>query len=250
MFTPSDISSHDLLPDDRPYAGWTYFSTSYHRSNGVRENIRFMDTVEFQLGMVGPLSFAEESQKFIHHLRDLQRPNGWNHQLGNEPGLAVAFERKWLFQPAAMEPFSYSIITNAGGTLGNVYTYMNAGMELRVGWNIPRDFGVSLIRPAGSTRLEIGDEFMLFLFAAVNGKAVGRDIFLDGNTLAHSHSMAKEHFVADGAAGLAVNYQRIMITWTQILRTREFTKQKDNHSFGAIALSYSFPFDLSELLSE
>lgn len=250
MYTPADIKRYDLITDDRPYSGWTYFSTSYHRTNGDKDNIRFMDTVEIQLGVVGPLSFAEESQKFIHSIRDLQRPNGWENQLKNEPGLAIAFERKWQFSTSEKDELGYSIISNAGGAIGNVYTYLNAGMELRLGWNIPKDFGVSIIRPAGSTRLDIGDDLMLFAFGAANGKAVARDIFLDGNTFTDSHSMDKNTFVADLAAGFAVNYNRVILTWTQVLRTKEFKGQKDDHSFGAIALSYSFPLDLSGLLRD
>lgn len=121
---------------------------------------------------------------------------------------------------------------------------LNAGLELRLGWNIPRDFGVSLIRPAGSTRLEIGDRFRVFVFGAVNGRAVARDVFLDGNTFTDSHNIDKNYFVADIAGGLALNYKGFIITWTQILRTKEFKGQENEHSFGAIAVSYSFPLDL------
>ncbi|GBE06384.1 MAG TPA: lipid A deacylase LpxR family protein [Nitrospirae bacterium] len=245
MYTPSDTGKFELIENDRPYAGWTYISTAYHRKNEAKDIMSFMDTVEIQLGIVGPESYAEETQKLVHELRDLDQPNGWDNQLKNEPGLVIVFERKWLFHPVDTEKFGYSAITHAGVAVGNVHTYLNAGLELRLGWNIPRDFGVSLIRPAGSTRLEIGDTFMIFAFGAVNGRAVARDIFLDGNTFTDSHSIAKNYFVADIAGGLAVNYKKFIITWTQVLRTKEFKGQKNEHSFGAIAISYSFPFDLT-----
>ena len=29
-----------------------------------------------------------------------------------------------------------------------------------------------------------------------------------------------------------------MLTWTQIMRTREFKNQKNNHSFGALSLTF------------
>ena len=247
MYTPSDISRFDLIKDDRPYAGWTYFSTSYHRKNEARNIMSFMDTVEIQLGLIGSESYTEETQRLVHKLRDLQQPNGWDNQLNNELGVAVAFERKWLFHPVDTGKLGYSVITHMGAALGNVYTYINSGMELRLGWNIPRDFGVSLIRPAGSTRLEIGDKFSVFIFGAVNGRAVARDIFLDGNTFSDSHRIDKEYFTADIAGGLAVNYKKFILTWTQVLRTKEFKGQKGEHSFGAVTLSYSFQFDLRGL---
>jgi hypothetical protein len=247
MFTPADIARSDLIKDDRPYAGWTYFSTSYHRRDNTKESVNFMDTVEIQLGMIGPASYAEETQKLVHQMRDIQRPNGWDNQLKNEPGLAVAFERKWLFNPVETDTPGFSAITYTGGAVGNVYTYLNAGLELRAGWNIPRDFGVSLIRPAGSTRMVIGDKFSIFAFGALNGKAVARDIFLDGNTFSDSQNVEKKYFVADIAGGLAINYRKIIITWTQVMRTKEFEGQESEHSFGSLAMSYSVPFDLREL---
>ncbi len=250
MYTPSDTGRFELIKDDRPYAGWTYISTSYHRKNEAKDFMSFMDTVELQLGIIGPESYAEETQKLVHELRDLNQPNGWDNQLKNEPGLAVAFERKWLFHPVVTDKFGYSAIIHTGSTLGNVYTYLNAGVEFRLGWNIPtEDFGASLIRPAGSTRLKIGDRFMMFVFGAVNGRAVARDIFLDGNTFTDSHSIGKNYFVADIAGGLAVNYRRVIMTWTQVMRTKEFKGQESEHSFGAIALSFSFPIDLSGVFS-
>ena len=248
MYTPADISRSDLIENDRPYAGWTYVSTSYHRINEVEDSMNFMDTVELQLGLVGPQSYAEETQKLVHKLRDLQTPNGWDHQLKNEPGLAVVFERKWLFRPVDSDGPGYSLLSHVGGAVGNVYTYFNAGTEMRLGWNVPEDFGVSLIRPAGSTRLEIGSKFSAFLFGAVNMRAVARDIFLDGNTFTDSHSVDKNYLVADVAGGFALSYKNVIVAWTQVLRSKEFKGQEKSHSFGAIAISYSFPFDFQEII--
>ena len=241
MYTPVDISKYELIPEDRPYAGWLYFSTSYHRKNAVNDTSYFMDTVEVQFGMVGSASLAEDTQKFVHKVFDRPRPNGWNNQLDNEPGLVMAFERKWLFHPGLVG-MGYDAITHLGGALGNVYTYLNGGLELRFGWNIPKNFGVSLIRPAGSTRLSVDDDFSCYIFGAVNGQVVLYDIFLDGNTFTDSHSVAKENFYADLAGGLTISYKKIMLTWTQVLRTKEFENQKDSHSFGALALTFHFPF--------
>jgi hypothetical protein len=241
MYTPEDISRSDLIVDDRPYAGWSYFSTSYHRKSVLPEDTSTMDTVEIQLGLVGPESFAEETQKFVHDLRNLQRPNGWQYQLSNEPGIVLAFERKWLFHPE-QDMFGWDAITHGGFALGNVSTYLNGGVEVRIGWNIPKNFGVSLIRPAGSTRMATKSQPGLYILGAVDNRIVLRDIFLDGNTFADSHSVEKELYVADLAAGIAFNYGKFMVTCTQVLRTREFKNQNGNHSFGALSLSWFFTF--------
>jgi hypothetical protein len=197
MYTPEDIEAEELLEDDRPYAGWTYFGIGLHSKNERR-----LDLMEIQLGMTGPASFAEQTQKRVHEWRGCQRPNGWDNQIKNEPGLAVIYERKWRFlYDWNVGKLGFDVIPHIGGALGNVYTYANAGMEARLGWNIPRDFGTSLIRPAGDSnapmntrdpRVSSGPRFGLYVFAAADGRAVLHDIFLDGNTFTDSHSVDKK----------------------------------------------------------
>ena len=236
MYTPADISSADLITDDRPYAGWTYFGAGFHTKNKQQ-----MDTIELQFGMVGPDSCADETQKMVHELRRLQRPNGWEHQLKNEPGIAAIYERKWRL-PSITTPnrCGFDAVAHMGFALGNIYTYANTGLEARLGYHLPDDFGVTLIRPAGNTRFSTKDQRGGYIFAAINGRAVARDIFLDGNTLADSHSVSKKPFVADIAGGIALYFQRFKVTWTQLLRTKEFKEQPNNHSFGSITFSFFF----------
>lgn len=248
MYTPTDISRSDLIRDDRPYAGWLYVSTSYHRKYSTDDPIKFMDTVEVQLGVIGPASLARETQKVIHKWREILVPRGWENQLKNEPGIAAIFERKWLYHSTKQPAFGYNAVIHAGGALGNVYTYLNSGLEVRGGWNIPADFGVSLIRPAGSTRLSVGRDFSMHGFGAVNGRLVVRDIFLDGNTFRDSHSIDKKPFVADVAAGIAMQYRHMILTLTQVLRTEQFRGQDREHSFGSVAFSFSYPFEFEDIL--
>ncbi len=236
MYTPSDTSRRDLIADDRPYAGWTYFATAFHTSSSER-----MDTIELQLGLVGPQAYAEETQSAVHDLRDLERAKGWDHQLKNEPGLAAIYERKWQVDPfISRGTFAMDAITHLGCSLGNVATYANTGFETRLGWNLPDDFGVSLIRPAGNTGFSVRQQPGGYLFAGVNGRAVLRDIFLDGNTFADSHSIDKKPFVADLAGGAAIYLKKFKLTWTQVLRTKEFDGQPRNHGFGSLTLSFLF----------
>lgn len=245
IYTPEDTSRPGLIRDDRPYAGWLYFGTAFHSKKVSR-----LDSLEVQFGVVGPLSFAEEAQTLVHELRDLEKPKGWDHQLDFEPGLNFIYERKWRSTLVGSDRgLSVDIISHAGATLGNIQIYGNTGFELRAGWNLPGDFGTSPIRPGGDTNDPIHKRdprrsrdaaFGLHLFAYVDGRAVARDIFLDGNTFADSHSVDKRHFVADFAAGAAVIYDRFKLSFARVVRTREFHGQPSNHHFGSISLSYTF----------
>jgi lipid A 3-O-deacylase len=245
IFTPEDIKSKTLIKNDRPYAGWLYLGTAFHN-----KNVRRLDTIEVELGIIGPAALAEESQNTVHRYRGIGEAKGWNHQLKNEPGVAMILERKWrTFEAHHVSGLGADLITHGGGALGNVFTYLNAGFELRGGWHVPTDFGTSLIRPCGDAnspsdtsdpRLPPQKGFGFYLFGALTGRAVLRDIFLDGNTFKDSHSVSKEPFVGDLIIGASLILHRFKVSYAQISRSKEFKKQNSESSFGSISFSYSF----------
>jgi len=245
IFTPENTQSSDLVTDDRPYAGWLYGGLSFTSKTAAR-----MDMFELQFGMIGPAAQAEEAQNFIHDLRGIPKTRGWSHQLKNEPGLALIYERKWRpYKSHNPTGPGYDVITHVGGALGNVYIYGNTGVEARIGWNLPGDFGTSYIRPGGNTnaptavddpRLRSEQAYGMYLFAAITGRVVGRDIFLDGNTFADSHSVDKETLVGDLIIGGSLIFQRFKLSYAQVFRSREFEGQNDKHNFGSVSLSVTF----------
>jgi lipid A 3-O-deacylase len=245
MYTPEDTSRHDLIADDRPYAGWTYLSTGFHSKNDRR-----LDSLEFALGIIGPQSYAENTQRLVHTIKHVDIPNGWDNQLRNEPGLVITGERKYrFFRTGLTEELDIDAITYLGGAMGNVLTCVSTGLDARAGWNIPYDFGTSLIRPAGGTsapadshdpRLSENYPFSLYAFASAEGRLVLRDIFLDGNTFTKSHDVEKNLFVADLTTGICLTWYRFMISYAQVTRTREFVGQNGNHHFGSIMISYIY----------
>lgn len=85
-----------------------------------------------------------------------------------------------------------------------------------------------------------GDGFGWYLFAGADGRAVARNIFLDGNTFRDSPSIDKEHFVADLSAGLALTFERVRISYTVVYRTKEFQGQDDNDLFGSVGLTWRY----------
>jgi len=255
IYTPQDTVTSALVLDDRPYAGWLYFATTFQTRAHERQ-----DTFDVQLGVIGPLSFARQTQETIHRARGIAVPNGWDNQLRTEPGLVLAYERV-LRVPiyGEREGISIDLLPRVGGALGNVAIYATAGAQLRLGWNLPPDFGYSVIRPGGVTQVNSlrdravdneGDShaaqpvrrrgFTFYLFAGADGRLVARDIFLDGNTFRDSHSVDHEPFVADLMAGVTVGYGDLKLSLANVLRTREFRGQPRNHRFGSITLSYAF----------
>lgn len=241
IYTPENTTRSDVIPDDRPYAGYTYIGFAVQRTAQ-----KIMDTLELNIGMVGPHSYAEYVQEGVHKWLGDKEPQGWQNQLKDEVSLDLIYERKWRLGASKLgHGFGYDFIPHLGGRFGNVYVYANTGAELRFGWNPPDDFGTCPIRPGcetnGTTGLENnrGRSFGIHAFLSVDGRAVLRDIFLDGNTWQDSHSVDKNYFVADLGAGLGISTRLFKVTYGVIYRTREFKSQHANGQiFGTLLITF------------
>ena len=246
IYTPEDKERSDLVLDDRPYAGITYLGLGLQRKTAQR-----MDAFELALGIVGRHSYARDCQIELHRNVGSEKPQGWSHQLRDEPVFNLFLERKRkILQYRVSGGFGYDVIPHLGVSLGNVNTGVNLGGQARFGWNLPNDFGTYLIRSGSDTAAPIDDtdprfnqpreRFGAHLFFAVNGKAVAHTVFLDGNTFRDSHSVDKKHFVADVIGGVGVIINRVKITYSHVYRTKEFKLQKSGHQFGSVSLSFTF----------
>ena len=247
MFTPDDLSRSEPIEDDQPYAGWLHFGFGLERETIPRgDRLRFLDTFELQLGVIGPLSGAEHVQRFGHDLTNATDPKGWGNQLDNEPGLNLFYSRQWTGAkefsiPAGNDlPELYLDVTpQVGAALGNVYTFAAAGLTLRLGQFLPDDHGLSVIRPSllGSDFYPEQKGLTAYIFGNLQGRVVGRNIFLDGNTFDNNGpSVDKETLVGEARLGLAITYGDIRFGYTHVFRSREFDGQ-DPQDFGSISLS-------------
>lgn len=245
MYTPEEIERRDLVVDDRPYAGITYLAVGVHGKDNGR-----MDTIEIEVGIVGPHSYVEDCQKVTHNWVAATEPQGWDHQLRDEPLLNLFVERKWrLLRTQYSRGFGSDFIPRIGGGAGNAFIGASGGGEARFGWHLPNDFGTSIIRSGsdGNTPLDGTDPRLscprrvgVHLFLAASGTAVAHNILLDGNTFRDSHSVEKEHLVASLIGGIGITAGRFKITYAHIYQTKEFKTQNKDQQYGSISVSYTF----------
>lgn len=242
IFTPEDIKESVLLEDDRPYAGWLYFNiglSHIYRDQGNRDWMNFLG---YTLGVVGPASLAEQTQTFVHEALDGDDPNGWSNQLHNEPGINLfylnKFRRIFDFDEALQQELGY----HWGFIAGNVYTLGSAGFLYRYGTHLKADIGPPSIAPgfSGVPAFNPNRQTHWYLFAGFEARAIGRNIFLDGNTFRDSHSVDKMPFVGDIQLGFAFHFDDMRLSFVQMFRSREFDQQEEPVQYGAINLTYYF----------
>lgn len=245
MYTPENIRTRELIRNDRPYSGWTYIAGAITSSREIGDSAQ-LDTLELNLGIIGPQSYAAETQREYHRLIGAPLPQGWGNQLHNEPGIILFYERKWrnVARSQIFPGIEGDFSPHFGASLGNVFTYGGTGLTLRIGHNLGVDYGPPRIRPglAGSMHFDTpeSEPFAAYAFVGTEGRAVARDITLDGNTFAKSHSVDRRPLVGDIQMGVAAVYLPVRFTFTYVLRTREFETQRAADRFGAFSISIKF----------
>jgi len=241
LFTPSNINIRANQDDDRPWAGFLYGSVGLAT---ISKN--HVDELDVTLGVVGPEALGEQTQKFVHeHLTNSIIPQGWDNQLETEPGVILSWRRRWpIWKTHEFSGLRLRFEPDINASLGNVYTYAGSGIS----WSIaPYDERIQdtppRVQPAmgGTGFFDTSDNKLSWsLFGGLHGRAMGRNIFLDGNTFTDSHSVDKNIFVGDSNIGIAFTYDDYRLSYTANYRTKEFEGQDDSTVFGSVTLTARF----------
>ena len=143
--------------------------------------------------------------------------------------------------------FAVDVVPDVGVTAGNVFTYAEAGGIVRIGQNLNADYGPARIKPAlsGTTWFDpsqLQGPIGWYFFVGGAGRAVARNIFLDGNTFVNSPRVQKEPLVADLSSGLSFFWADrakldLVVTW----RSKEFVGQSAYDRYGGVNFSVKLP---------
>jgi lipid A 3-O-deacylase len=232
MFTPKE-RFEEPDPRDRPYAGLLFAGLTY---NGRDQHS--LRSTSLDVGIVGPSALAEQTQNRVHEAAGVDQFLGWDHQLNDEPVFRILHERfrRWDIQPARR--FG-DVTAHYGGSIGNLATFANAGAELRIGKNLPDNFGTATTLAYGQdtapTRWRGSPSRpSIHGFVAVDARVVLHDITLDGNTWRDSASVEREPYVAEIALGVALTWREWQATLGTVYRTKEYETQEREASFGTL----------------
>lgn len=220
IYTPSNLRESEVIESDNPYAGWLF--------GEVKRQVLSEDSkreVGITLGIIGKNSGAEFVQKFVHN--DLGRgtdPKGWDNQLGQEVGaIGTVNQYKTFFHysPGGLEADG---IHGAELRLGNIHTDLTYGPQIRLGKGLPGFNGYD-------------EHWSTYGYIGSNLRAVGRNIFYDGNTFKDSHSVGSEPLVAEGTAGGVIQYEGWEVGLHYKLTTPEHQERSDSHSVWYLNIS-------------
>jgi len=237
MYTPSDLEEEALIEDDRPYAGTLLWATRIHSFDS-----RVANSLGLTLGVVGPASLAEQSQKVIHQIIDAREPMGWDNQIENEPVFRVDAEnilRLVDFNLGKTVEFDTNLYSQAGA--GNLRSDVGAGLAFRIGNKLDQSF--AYIKPVSARGVNTlvgapSNDLNWQLVASIYGSYVFNDITIDGNTFKDSHSVELINEQGISSLALAVSWKH----WGFIFSTQRgsdiFEGQQSQTNFGSLSITY------------
>lgn len=235
MVTPANIAVTPPNTNDLPYAG--YLSTSATLWSWDANTITGYGA---HLGVIGPESGAEASQKWVHKLTGSERPKGWDYQLGTDVvgGLQGAHGRI-LIEQGSSDDLQQEVSLVGSATLSSFRTSLRVGTVWRTGHNLPLNF----VPDYASSSSTIG------LPGALDSNGPGWSVFiglglevvpysyLDKNSTPYRF----DESLLQGQAGIGATAHWEKLQLSLILRatTGEEETNKDNFSFGSLSMTWA-----------
>lgn len=255
IFTPNNLSATAPILTDQSYGGILYGGVFWQRQGQYerREDLAVLDHFEFNVGIVGEDSLAEDIQDWVHSSFQGDDPLGWDNQLANEVTAQFHFRRKWRKDLGSIESsllgdLEMQVIPQAGVALGTVYRHGEAAVTFRIGQKLPDDFGPGRVNDLQSAT---GDPYKhtgwsWYAFGRAGGRAVQHDMFIDGSDFETSIvSVDSEPLVGELQGGFAVGYRpnanhRFDFSWGLTFTTDTFDAPgaTGTESYGTFVFSW------------
>lgn len=243
MYGPKLDKTDNMKQGEHPYCGYLSFNLLGDQYFDLDWS---MLTIQHSLGfgLVGPHSYSEQSQKIIHAWLGCKEPKGWKKwQIRDE--FIVQYETYANLNIKVLESGSFAtfLIPRVGVQAGGFKDAINAGIDLKFGFNVPYNVGSGLIlsAPAPGAALPAKSPWSCYLLAGVEGKCVLHDTAIEGGFFRDSpYTLDAETWVGEFHWGVGIEYKGFQIEYANIIRTKEFETNDRRPNYGRLTIGYSF----------
>ena len=244
MYTPTDAQDVKMPPPyDHPWCG----TLSAYRETWTRSG-RNETRMRYEVGVLGPLASAKFFQSSIHRMINNDLPKGWSNQLPNEPMLNYYYDTYHLFWNESVNHWRIDFKGIYGGTAGTTFDNARGGLQIRMGYNIPRNSMPGGIDPkAGKPGVEDDQPgFFAYFTTMAQGMVVARDATV-GESLLRTRKSGQdrilEPLVGEYHYGVVVGYRELSLTYVLCHRTNEFRNETDGGTdWGMVRLEFLHQF--------
>ncbi len=234
IFIPADTSGPRNPEGQHPYAGFLY---GVYGVMVEKEPTR-LDSFHTQIGLVGPGSLAEEVQDVFHNAFGDDEALGWDSQLDHEIAFSFTYDQARKHKLFELGRLESEIITNGGASMGTLLTQAHVGANWRLGFDLGDDYGpVKLFPYTSAGQWDNKSAASGYVYLGAVGRAVGRNLFLDGNTFQAGPNVDKEYLVGDWFAGAVVQLGVGQVSFSYQERGKSYETQDDPHKIASVNFS-------------
>ncbi|OED39835.1 hypothetical protein AB833_13720 [Chromatiales bacterium (ex Bugula neritina AB1)] len=230
LVTPADIQQVPPAPSDLPYAGVLFWQGSVLFGRGEKT-----DFSTLFLGVVGPASLGEQSQKLVHRATGSDEPLGWDFQLHNEPLIGVRYGRFWQNVHSEIGGVEYDIVTGASAGLGNFLSSVETSAYLRFGVKLDTSYSL-LALSSGREINPTAHSGGWFVYIGGSVQYVANNILFDGNTFRNSPSVSLDHWMNLGTIGVAYSRKKWGFSFSYSNFGGIEASGDDRQEFGSVTL--------------
>ncbi len=234
IWTPSDISQSEPMPNERPYAGLSYLETRLAiRSQEQHKNIALM------LGTMGEQALASISQRWVHELIGSPRPEGWQHQIEEPLVWGVGYHQHDILATGQVRNQQSELTWINRAQLGNFRPEVASGFILRLGDSLGSTFGSTAINYAqpNQTLYAPKDETGYYYFAGIEARYRFKDLTLSGATPPEVYPVSIQHWQSTAQVGAVGYYQGYGVAFTIVAKSPDYIEDQHNlHAAASLSL--------------
>lgn len=234
MFTPTDLSTPAPLPGNYAYAGALFGRYSLNSSNAIR---KYNLQSQIVLGVMGPMSLAEDIQIFIHRAIGDEKPMGWDNQLPNDILINFQLSAEKQMTNAGR---GFELMGGATASAGSMYNGAGLYLLARAGKMDPYFSGIlsqnRVPHSAAKKRTQ------LYVRVKPMLQIVAYNALLRGGLILNKSrpvSPQIHNMVGSVEYGLTLAHRNFSISFTQTTIS-PFVEGMDSHETGNISLYFNW----------
>lgn len=204
MWTPENIEAIEPVHNERPYAGLLFFEAGIYQYSPAS-----VDKYSAMIGVTGPNSLTEKSQKLIHDIIGSEDPMGWDYQIESQAVFNLGYQGHRLITRQQTSLINDYDISGVGRmNVGNYQSEVAIGGVARWGLNLANNFGAIGFSPGKFVDVSVlsSSKSGYFLFTGIESRYRFNDITIDGDRPDVVPDTNVKHLQATAVLG-AVYYQ-------------------------------------------
>ncbi|MCL1089111.1 lipid A deacylase LpxR family protein [Shewanella profunda] len=240
MNTPDDDTIPNPSEDDQPFSGILYIDSTLYAQ---KED--WMHLWQLKLGVVGPMSHAEDVQRGFHKVIGANKPHGWDTQLPNEAVVNLTYTVAHLVAAGSVgDSAQWRLVPIGTLGLGNYFTGAGAGVYGEVGWNLVDALGVSALRSGFNVASTVGvkplAEWSFSFFGGIGAYGVAHYLPLDGTLFRDSRSVDSNPLIGMVSAGFCLRRGTFSLSYSNTFFSETFETERHKTDFGTLGMSWTF----------